>query len=131
MQVISTRVHALADYATAAALIIAPVFFLDASTTVPAWVLIGSGIVLLALSLLTRYELGLVKAIPMPVHLGMDGLLGAFLIASPWLLGFADLIWWPHVLVGIAELGGAFMTRRTSPEERLHGEAVAAAPGRP
>ena len=52
------------------------------------------------------------KLIPMPVHLGIDALGGILLIASPWLFGFADLIWWPHVLVGIAEIAVVAMSRR-------------------
>lgn len=130
MQFISTRVHAMADYVTAAALISIPVFFRNEATTVPSWMLIGSGVALLALSLFTRYELGLFKAIPMPVHLAMDALLGVFLIASPWLFGFANLVWWPHVLVGIAQLGAAFMTRPVSTEDVARRESFATVSGR-
>lgn len=127
MQFISTRVHGVIDYAMAAALIVVPLFFLDRSTALPAWVLIGSGIALLVLSLLTRYELGLLKALPMPFHLACDGLLGLFLVASPWLFGFATLIWWPHVVAGVAEIGVALTTRAHAPEARAHHETFATA----
>lgn len=58
----------------------------------------------------------------MPVRPGMDLLSGILLAASPWLFGFADDIWWPHVLFGLIEIGAALMTRM-APE--------AEAPGRP
>jgi hypothetical protein len=31
-----------------------------------------------------------------------------FLLASPWLFGFADRIAWPHVLFGLIEIGPAW-----------------------
>ena len=132
MNVISTRAHGIIDYATALALIVLPFLFLigaDAGGaeaaaaearnpyTVAGWFLVGPGLALLGLSLITRYELGAVKSVPMPVHLATDVGLGLFLIASPWLFGFADAIWWPHVLVGLAEVGAGLLTRRRSTVE--------------
>ena len=113
MGVISTRTHGVLDYLTALAIIVLPLFLLfgagagagatEAAArdpyTVAGWFLVGPGLALLGLSLLTRYELGAVKAIPMEAHLWTDAGLGLFLIAAPWLFGFADAIWWPHVLV--------------------------------
>jgi len=46
----------------------------------------------------------------MPAHLVMDGMLGVVVAASPWLFGFADQICWPHVTIGILEVGAAAMT---------------------
>ncbi|WMT92951.1 SPW repeat protein (plasmid) [Pelagibacterium sp. H642] len=43
---------------------------------------------------------------------------GALLLISPWLFGFSSEVFWPHVVVGIAELGVVAMswdaTSRTS-----------------
>ena len=75
------------------------------------------GVGLLGVSLVTRYELSAAKLIPMPMHLALDAGMGLLLIASPWLFGFAEAIWWPHVLVGVLELGAAACTERHSPEE--------------
>jgi hypothetical protein len=44
---------------------------------------------------------------PMPAHLGTDMLVGAVLIVSPWLFGFADEVCLPHVLVESLEIGVA------------------------
>lgn len=107
MNVISTRAHGVIDYATALALIVLPFLFLIGADTggvgaaaaearnpyrVAGWLLVGPGLALLGLSLITRYELGAVKSVPMPTHLATDVGLGLFLIASPWLFGFADAI---------------------------------------
>jgi hypothetical protein len=48
-------------------------------------------------------------------HLWVDGLAGFFLAASPWLLGFADRVWLPHLLLGLAEFAAAFVTKTRPP----------------
>jgi len=42
---------------------------------------------------------------------------GAVLAASPWVFGFADVVWVPHVILGLTELAAAFVTK-TSPADR-------------
>ena len=109
---IPTRVHGIIDYVVGALLILAPFLFGFADGTAAQWTPILLGVSALVYSLLTRYELSVVKAIPMPVHLGLDIASGLLLLASPWLFGFADRVWLPHVVVGIAEVGVAALTRR-------------------
>ena len=110
MRFISTKTHGYIDYGTALVLILGPLLFSEMGTA--GWVLLIAGVLLLGLSVMTRYELGAVKTVPMPVHLGMDMALGLVLIVSPWLFGFADVVWWPHVLIGLMEIGVAACTER-------------------
>lgn len=115
MRFISTRVHGLLDYLMGLLLCAAPWILGFGSDGAETAVPVSLGIGLILYSLVTRYELGIVPLLPMPSHLFLDGLSGAFLAASPWLLGFANDIWWPHVLFGALEVAAAMMTQ-TVPE---------------
>jgi hypothetical protein len=62
----------------------------------------GAGAVMLAPNS-TKGALVLARLIPRQIHAGMDYALGALLIVSPWLLGFADdssAATWIAVIVG-------------------------------
>jgi hypothetical protein len=114
MRTISTRTHGVLDYLSGGMLLSAP--SLLGLTDVPAsarvFRLAGGGAALY--SLLTDYELGAIRVLPMPVHLAMDAASGALLASSPWLLGFAKegpRHWLPHVLAGATEMLAAATTR--------------------
>jgi hypothetical protein len=114
MRFISTRTHGVEDYLVVVLLLLAPNIF--GFTDVPAAVAVARNvaIVVLLMSLLTRYELGLFKVIPMGFHLAMDVLAGLLLVASPWLFDFADNpanVWAPHVAVGLVVLLSALCTQ--------------------
>lgn len=67
---------------------------------------------LLVLSLLTRYPLGLLKAVRFPLHGAVELLLAALLLILPWLAGFARGIKSRNffVLLGLVMLIVWFMT---------------------
>jgi hypothetical protein len=119
MKVINTRTHGVLDYLVGALLMLAPFLFGFNTGGPEQWVPITLGAGAILYSLLTNYELGLFKLIPFRVHLTLDMLSGIFLAASPWLLGYADQVWVPHVLVGLFEIGASFMTH-TSPSATAH-----------
>lgn len=106
MRFIPTKVHGVLDYVVAIALILAPFIFGFSGVGGAAVIIpIVLGIGLFLYSLFTRYELGLVKLIKMPVHLVFDVVASLFLIASPFLFGFinqAPNAWLPHIVVGVA-----------------------------
>jgi hypothetical protein len=81
---ISTRAHGVLDYASAGTLLALP-RLLGWTPTVRT-LLTGSALATLGASLLTKYELGLVKVLPMPGHLALDGLTAAMHAAAPFLL---------------------------------------------
>ena len=113
MRFIPTQIHGILDYLMGILLIAAP-WILDfhrggPETYVP--VVLGAGVIFY--SLLTNYELGVVKKIPMKLHLGLDLMGGAFLAASPWLFGFSDYVYLPHLILGILEIGASLMTHTT------------------
>ncbi|HZH11789.1 MAG TPA: SPW repeat protein [Microvirga sp.] len=115
MRFISTRVHGVMDYIVGLLLLAAPYLLGFADGTAAQWVPMILGMAILGMALMTDFELSVVKLIPMPVHLGIDIAGGLLLLASPWLFGFADRIAWPHVVVGIMEVGLA-LTTRTVPD---------------
>jgi hypothetical protein len=114
MRFLSTRVHGVMDYAMGILLLASPYLFGFATGGVKQWLPMILGVAMLGMSLLTRYEWGAVRLIPMPVHLAIDGLSGALLAASPWLFGFSAVVFLPHLVLGLIELGTALMTETHS-----------------
>lgn len=77
----STKTHGVLDYLTVAQLIALP-RMLGWSSGVTN-LLTGAAINTLGYSLLTRYELGAYKVLPMKGHLALDAVSGATLLAAP------------------------------------------------
>ena len=122
MRFLPTRVHGFLDYIVGVALIAAPWIFqfseYRAATVVP--IVLGIGLILY--SLLTDYELGLARVLPMAMHNLFDIVAGIFLAASPWIFGFADEsanVWLPHVIVGIAVIVLGLVTEQHPRDERV------------
>jgi hypothetical protein len=111
---IPTSVHGAIDYLTGGALLAAPKLLGLNDEPRAALVLRSAGGGALAYSLITDYELGLLRFLPMPAHLAIDAASGALVAASPWLFGFAKRgprYWLPHVLVGAMEVMAATTTK--------------------
>ena len=112
---IDTKTHGYLDYLVSVALIAAPWvldFYRDGAET---WLPVILGVGTIVYSLLTDYELGVSRQISMRKHLMLDLFSGVILGISPWLFGFADYVWAPHLILGILEIGVALMTR-TAPD---------------
>ncbi len=107
---ISTKVHGYLDYIMGIVLIIAPWLLGFAEGGAETWIPVILGAAVILYSLGTNYELGVTDAISMRGHLWLDGISGAFLALSPWLFGFADFVFWPHLILGIAEFLAAVST---------------------
>jgi hypothetical protein len=114
MQKISTKTHGMLDYVTGATLLALPKALGLDDVPASARVLRMAGAGAAAYSLLTDYELGALKVLPMPAHLALDAASGALLASSPWLFGFAEngrRYWLPHALVGATEILAALTSR--------------------
>ncbi|HEX8332472.1 MAG TPA: SPW repeat protein [Segetibacter sp.] len=112
MRVISTKAHGVLDYMMGVLLIASPWIFGFATGGAEQWVPVAVGAMALVYSLLTNYEMGAVRTISMSTHLTLDLLSGILLAASPWIFGFADTVYLPHLILGIAEIGAALMTQK-------------------
>ncbi len=119
MRFIPTRVHGMLDYIVGLLLIAAPWLFGFADGGAETWVPVILGAGAIVYSLFTDYELGIVRSISMPLHLGLDAMSGILLVASPWLFGFADFVFVPHVVVGLVEIVAAATTERVPGETRV------------
>lgn len=119
MRFLPTKIHGVLDYSMGLLLIVAPWIFGFANGGAAQWVpiILGAGAILY--SLMTNYELGIARVISMPGHLTLDFICGAFLAVSPWLFGFSDYVYLPHLILGLLEMGAALSTK-TTPSARLH-----------
>lgn len=88
---LNPSIHGILDYLYAGFLLLAPMMF-GFTGTFAATLCYIVGIFHIGLSLMTIYPLGLVKAIPFTVHAGIEFATAIFLILSPWLFGFAEVI---------------------------------------
>ena len=80
--------HAIADYAVGALLIIVAASVGGSSGAVGTGIVVGATV--LAVSMLTRYPLGVVKVLPFPVHSAGDYLAAGLLLLAPWALNFSS-----------------------------------------
>lgn len=113
--------HAIADYAVAVTLILVAVAVGGTAKAVGAGVVLGA--VVLAVSMLTRYPLGVVKVLPFKVHSAGDYLAAVLLVVAPFALGFnhtdAGLSVF-YVVAGIAVLAVSLITNyQYSPRRTL------------
>ena len=112
MRILPTRVHGMIDYVFGLILLVGPYLLGFANGGAAQYVPQVLGLAIIGMSLITDYELSLARLVPMPVHLGIDMLGGVLLLASPWLFGFSNQVVWPHVILGLIEIGTAAMTER-------------------
>ena len=113
MKIINTKTHGTLDYLTGVVLIVSPWIFKFADGSAAQMVPVILGVMTILMSMLTDYELGIVRKIPMSAHLTIDLFSGIFLAASPWIFGFSDRVFLPHLILGIMEIGVSMMTERT------------------
>lgn len=112
MRFINTRVHGMMDYLMGLLLIISPWIFGFANGDAAQWVPILLGVGAFLYSIMTDYELGLLKVISVKAHLMIDLIAGIFLAASPWIFGFSEEVYLPHLILGIAEIGASLFTKQ-------------------
>ena len=110
MKPIDTKTHGYMDYIMGIVLIASPSLFNLEINTIQSFVFYGAGSAAILYSVLTNYESGLLKVIPMTIHLILDVLSGIFLAASPWLFHFSDSVYMPHLILGLIEIMAGLLT---------------------
>ena len=113
--------HAVADYAVGILLIVVALVDNGSAGAVATGVVVGA--VVLIVSALTRYPLGIFKVLPFPIHSGGDYLAAALLIAAPFALNFASAesgMAAFYVVMGVAVLAVSLITNyQYSPKRDL------------
>ncbi|MDQ4140408.1 MAG: SPW repeat protein [Bacteroidota bacterium] len=112
MRIIPTRIHGILDYLVGIILIAAPWVFDFDNGGAETWVPVIVGIMVLLQTIMTDFEVGIIRKIPMVSHLRMDLFIGIFLAASPWIFNFDEVVWEPHVIFGVFSILASLMTRR-------------------
>lgn len=120
---LTTRIHGTTDLLLAALLLALP-WVLGFGTTPAGWTATAAGGAVAVNALLTDFEIGRLRLVSIPVHLWIDGILGLFLAASPWLLEFDRTAWVPHVAAGVLLVVLAVFTQ-TVPGYDRRGTAAA------
>lgn len=112
MRFIPSFLHGLLDYVTGLTFIVIPWLFGIPRHTLSASLFIALGVITLIYSFFTKYELGVIRAIPFRVHLVFDLVAGLLLATAPWLFGFADApkLVGPHVAFGLFAICVAAVT---------------------
>lgn len=123
MRIIPTWLHGMLDYPMGALLIAIPWLGGFATGGPAMWLPIMAGIAILVQSAMTAYEAGVVRVIPMSAHLGVDVVLGLFMAASPWLFGFAETVFLPHLILGLGAAVAGVMTQTHPSREIAHRHA--------
>ena len=118
MRFLPTRVHGFLDYAVSLLLIALPWLFGFAEGGAETWVPVALGVGAIVYTLFTDHEWGVVRVIPMPVHLMLDAVHGIVLALSPWLFGFNDRVWAPHLAMGLLELAVTSVSQTTPSTRR-------------
>lgn len=111
---ITTKLHGYLDYMMGLFLIITS-FLLSVSNTQASRVLIVMGIGTIIYSVLTNYELGIWKVLPLKIHFGVDIISGLFfLMAAPWFFEVYVNGFWLFVGIGLVEIAVVLLTIKKS-----------------
>ncbi|MBA3665059.1 MAG: hypothetical protein H0W61_12735 [Bacteroidetes bacterium] len=110
MKLLTTKVHGVLDYLMGTILMASPWIFGFAGHPTAKSIPMVLGAIMILMSLFTNYELAVSRKLSMKTHLTVDFISGAFLAVSPWLFGFNEYVYLPHLVFGIAEMGAALIT---------------------
>src|SRR5580765_7116534 len=111
--------HAVADYAVGAGLIVIALAVGGSGKAVAAGVVVGTTV--LVVSMLTKYPLGIAKVLPFTVHSAGDYLAAALLLLSPFALNFHNTdtgLSAFYIVAGIAVLAVSLITNYQYSDKR-------------
>jgi hypothetical protein len=114
MRFIPTKVHGVLDYLYVLILFFIPTIFHFNTNSAPTLTMDVVSSTVLVYSTFTKYELGISKYLPMKIHLLLDVIVGIFLAVSPWIFGFANYVYAPHLFFGLFAVIVALLSKKSS-----------------
>ncbi len=113
MKPITTKAHGILDYSAVVVVFLLPhLLHWSAGLT---QLMMGMAGGALLYTLLTRFELGVIKVLPVTVHLVLDFLVGLVFLATAFTVhGEPSSARIALVILGLLEIGAAVMTQTTS-----------------
>ncbi|HZH11813.1 MAG TPA: SPW repeat protein [Microvirga sp.] len=111
MRFLPTSIHGVIDYLWGLALFASPWVLGFSDVPEAKWVAVVFGVGAILYSVFTAYEVGVLRIVPMPLHLVLDGVAGMLLAASPFVLGFSDQVYLAHLLFGLFSIVASLVTR--------------------
>jgi hypothetical protein len=119
MKIIPKFYHGVVDYLSAAFLLLGPSLFGFAEMSgAMVWLPRIAGMVILLQALMTNYELGVMKAIPMGMHLMADYVIGVFLVISPFVFGISSRSMTATIVLLLMGITGLLAATMTEPRGR-------------
>ena len=108
MKAITPGIHAYLDYVTVAIFVVAPPLLgLTGLAELISYVLAA---VHLALTLVTDFQLGVIKAVPFPMHGWVERIVGPVLVVLPFALGFQGTARIFYIVIGIVIIAVGLLT---------------------
>jgi hypothetical protein len=108
MRFIPTLFHGIADYVVGLLVLALPYLLaLSGSTRI---FFIVMGVAVLIYSLMTDYELGVVRFLRIRFHLLLDALFGVAMLLAPWAFTIPDQARWPVYIIGVLAIALALTT---------------------
>jgi uncharacterized membrane protein YedE/YeeE len=100
---ISTSTYGILNYVMAIALMSSPwVFGFHQLGGAALFLPLIFGWLQLIMAIFSRHKFGIFNVFPVPMHCFIDVIGGSFVMASPFVYGFASAhgVFWPHVIIG-------------------------------
>jgi hypothetical protein len=105
MKPLSATSHGVLDYVVGVFLLVSPwLFGFNDVSTAATLNMVVIGILVLGLSLMTDYPLGLLKLVPFPIHGIIEASGAVFLLASPWIVRFSQVVPARNIALAVAIL---------------------------
>jgi hypothetical protein len=123
MRFIPTMLHGLADYLVGIVVIALPFYF--GWTDAPRNTFLALGAFVILYSLVTDYELGLLRYLRIRFHLLLDALFGIAMLAAPTLLDLPADARTPVYAIGVLALLLVFVTKVRAQGTHSQSEATA------